>query len=460
MSAIGDTGERKGFKLLSPPEWGIEPVPQAERRLGFVDFAVLWSDLGIGLLVLLAGSFLVPGLGMSQAILAIVLGSVIGCALLAAAGLIGSKLGAPTMVLLRPALGIRGSYLPSVFNIVQLIGWTIFEIIIMASAANAVSQSIFDLNSYGLWAIVSAGVVILLGVGGPLVVIRQWLSKVAVWVMLATGLWLTWRLFSANDIAALWQKAGDGSLGFWVAVDLVISLPVSWLPLVADYNRFAREPRAAAWGTFAGFFIANVWFFALGMLILLTSQVAQGPREFATAIALSAGALALIIVLVDETHNAWADLYSSAVSTQNIFPRLRQRTLIVVMGVLSLLVALALDVTQYENFLLLLGSFFVPLFGVLLADYFVVRKGTYTSDELYTMPAGTRWAAVAAWLAGVIAFQVTNPTFLAAYWADWANIAPAALGAVGGSIPSFAVAFLLQLVLGRRNSMQAQHEES
>jgi nucleobase:cation symporter-1, NCS1 family len=449
MTAIGNTEERKGFKLQSPPEWGIEPVPQAERRLGFTDFAVLWGDLGIGLLVLLAGSFLVPGLGMAQAMLAIVMGSAIGCALLAAAGLIGSKLGVPTMVLLRPALGIRGSYLPTVLNIVQLIGWTIFEIVIMASAANAVSQSLFGLNSYALWAIVSAAVVILMGIGGPVVIIRQWLSKVAVWVMLATGLWLTWRLFSTNDIAALWQKPGDGSLPFWVGVDLVISLPVSWLALVADYNRFAREPRRAAWGTFAGFFIANVWFFALGMLILLTSQVGQAPREFATAIALSAGALALIIVLVDETHNAWADLYSAAVSTQNIYPRLRQRTLIVVMGAASLLVALVLDVTQYENFLLLLGSFFVPLFGVLLGDHFVVRRGEYTTNELYTVPARVRWAAVAAWLAGVIVYQVTNPAFLDAYWAGWARIAPETLGAVGGSIPSFFAAFVLQIVLAR-----------
>src|SRR5437868_6764967 len=100
MTAIGDTHERKRFRLETPPEWGIEPVPHAERKLGFIDFAVLWGDLGIGLLVLLAGSFLVPGLGVSQAMLAIVIGSAIGCALLALAGVIGSRLGAPTMVLL------------------------------------------------------------------------------------------------------------------------------------------------------------------------------------------------------------------------------------------------------------------------------------------------------------------------------------------------------------------------
>jgi putative hydroxymethylpyrimidine transporter CytX len=447
MAAITEGRERDGFKLQSPPEWGIEPVPVAERKLGFVDFAVLWGDLGIGLLVLLAGSFLVPGLGLPSALLAIVIGTTIGCALLAAAGFIGSTLGAPTMVLLRPSLGLRGSYLPSVLNILQLIGWTIFEIIIMASAANAISKSQFGFDSYALWAVLSTAVVILMGVGGPLVVIRQWLSKVAVWVMLATSLWLSYRLFSGNDFAALWQKAGDGSLPFWVGVDIVVSLPISWLPLVADYNRFARQPRSAAWGTFIGYFVTNVWFFALGALILLTSQVVQSPTEFATAIALSAGALALVILLVDETDNAWADLYSAAVSTQNIFPKIRQSMLIVVMGVLSLVIALVLDVTQYENFLLLMGSFFVPLFGVLLADYFVVRR-RYTHDDLYGQPSGIRWPAIAAWLAGLIVFQLTNPTFLAAYWTDWGRIVPSALTLLGGSIPAFLAAFALQVALG------------
>src|SRR5512143_4067863 len=211
MTAVSEQKKREGFKLQPPPEWGIEPVPLAERKLGFIDFAVLWGDLGIGLLVLLAGSFLVPGLGLADATLAIVIGTAIGAALLAVAGIAGSDLGAPTMVILRPALGIRGSYLPTVLNIVQLIGWTIFEIIIMASAANAISQSLLGIDSYALWAVVSAAIIILMGIGGPLVVIRQWLSKVAVWVMLGTSLWLTYRLFSTNDVAALWSKAGDGS---------------------------------------------------------------------------------------------------------------------------------------------------------------------------------------------------------------------------------------------------------
>ena len=111
------------MKIQAPPEWGIEPVPESHRILGFPDYLALWSSLGVGLLVLLAGTLLVPGLGLGQALLAILIGSVIGSLLLAVAGVVGSDQAIPTMVMLRPVLGIRGSYIPSVLNVIQLIGW-------------------------------------------------------------------------------------------------------------------------------------------------------------------------------------------------------------------------------------------------------------------------------------------------------------------------------------------------
>ncbi|MGH7264662.1 MAG: cytosine permease, partial [Candidatus Rokuibacteriota bacterium] len=131
--------------------WGIEPVPEAARRLSFRDYAVLWGDLGVGLLVLLAGSFLVPALSLGQALAAIGVGSVIGVALLGLAGVVGSQTGAPTMVCLRPALGVRGSYAPTALNVIQLVGWTVFELVIMGHAANAVSRRTLGLDAYPLW---------------------------------------------------------------------------------------------------------------------------------------------------------------------------------------------------------------------------------------------------------------------------------------------------------------------
>ncbi len=441
-------------KTQSPPEWGIEPVPREQRVLGGLDLAVLWGDLGIGLLVMLAGTFLVPALSLGGALLAILVGSAMGALLLALVGVIGSDTGAPTMVLLRPVLGLRGSYLPAALNALQLIGWTIFEFVVMGVAADTISRTVLGRSSYVAWAAVFAVIVILMGVGGPVGVVRQWLEKFAVWVALATGVWLTYHLLTTHTLAALLGKAGNGSLPFGDAVDLVIALPVSWLPLVADYNRFARRSGRAFAATAAGFFVTNVWFLSLGAFILLGSQVSQEPRNFASAIALFAGWIALLVLLADETHNAWADLYSAAVSLQNVFPRVKQRWLIVALGAACLAVAVLLDVTQYQGFLYLIGSFFIPLFGILTADYFILRRRRYEIEELYR-PLGDYWYAhgmsprgLAVWAIGLAVYHVTNPTTLGSLFPAWQKLIPVQLTLLGGSLPSFIVPFLLYLLLG------------
>lgn len=177
-------------------EWGIEPVPHEHRVLGFQDYFILWGDLGIGLLVLLTGSFLVPGLSLSNALLAILIGSVLGCFLLALIGILGSQTAIPTMVLLRPVLGLRSSYLPSALNVLQLVGWTIFEFVVMGFAGDAISKALFGFSNLPMWTAVFAVIVILMGIGGPVGVVRKWLKNFAVWVVLATTIWLTWHMFT------------------------------------------------------------------------------------------------------------------------------------------------------------------------------------------------------------------------------------------------------------------------
>src|SRR5438552_9539531 len=142
------------------PAWGIRPVPPEHRRLSGFDFFVLWGDLAIGLLVLLTGALLVPALGLPKALLAIGVGSIIGCIPLALVGLAGAREGVPGMVLFRPVLGVEGSYLPSVLNIVQLIGWTGFEFWAMALVANRMWHV-----SYWFWLAIVAVVCTALALG-------------------------------------------------------------------------------------------------------------------------------------------------------------------------------------------------------------------------------------------------------------------------------------------------------
>src|SRR5919198_2214577 len=237
------------------PAWGIRPVPAEHRRLTGLDFAVLWGDLSIGLLVLLTGALLVPSLGFPKALLAIVVGSVAGCIPLGLVALAGAREGVPSMVLFRPVLGIRGSYLPSILNIAQLVGWTGFEFWAMSLVANQMSIRVFGFSNKWLWLGVVAVVCTLLALGGPILVIRRWLERFGAWGIAGVAAWITIRVLTTANLGHVWHAHGTGGFPghFWLAVDLVIAMPVSWLPLVADYNRFARREARSAAGTFGGY---------------------------------------------------------------------------------------------------------------------------------------------------------------------------------------------------------------
>jgi nucleobase:cation symporter-1, NCS1 family len=425
---------------------GIEPVAPESRQLGFGAFAVLWGDLGIGLLVLLAGSFLVPALSLGQALGAIAVGTVIGVALLAVTGVVGSRTGLPTMVCLRAALGVRGSYLATGLNVVQLLGWTVFELVIMGHAANAVVRALTGLDAAWLWVVLFGGAVIALGLWGPVAVVREWLTKFALAAVIVTTGWLTGQVLARADLRALWAAPPAGGLSFWAAVDIVIAMPISWLPLVCDYSRFARSPKSAFWGTALGYGVANVWFYALGALMVLVVRASQEPKAFVEALALLAGPLILLVLLADETDEAWADLYSCAVSIQNAFPRAPVRSLVWGLGGASVLLALLFDATRYEDFLFLIGAVFVPIFGVLAADFFLLRGGRYDPAALLGADAGVargvHWPGILAWGLGVLAYL----------WIA-GRLAPLGLGGaptVGASLPSLAVAAVVCRLIAPR----------
>jgi NCS1 family nucleobase:cation symporter-1 len=454
------------------PAWGVRPTTDQVRRLRGLDFAILWGDLGVGLLVLVSGALLVPALGLGQALLAIVLGSVLGCIPLALVGLAGAREGLPGMVLLRPALGTRGSYLPTVLNVGQLVGWTAFELWAMALVASRITGPVLGVQSFYVWLAAAAVLCLLLSLGGPVLVVRRWMERFGAWVLAGVAAWVTFRVLTEVDLGALWSAPAHGGFPtFWAGVDLVIAMPVSWIPLVADYNRFARRGVGSAGGTFGGYLVANVWFYTLGALLILGAG-ASGPSVTGIAdgiIALAGGALVLVVLLVGETDEAFADIYSAAVSLQNLAPRLNQRVGIVAVSAIGAGLAAWLfrlpneGIATYEFFLFLIGSVFVPLFGAFLADHFVLRGGRPSRPEAlfdrrgpYRYQRGFNLAAVGAWVLGFAVYHWIAPTPLGGwegavetFFAGWLHLPfPLFGGEVPASVGAFVAAFLGYLALG------------
>src|SRR5262245_50145133 len=169
------------------PAWGITPVPARLQTLGGVENGMLWASLGLSLLVLVAGAFLVPALSLPEALLAILVGGVFGNALLGCAAAIGAEARVPAMVLMRAPLGRTGSYLPTGLNIVQNLGWTVFGVLVTAPAAHALVA-----GPPWAWKLAAAAAATILALIGPIGFVRQWVKRVAIWVVLGSLGYLTW----------------------------------------------------------------------------------------------------------------------------------------------------------------------------------------------------------------------------------------------------------------------------
>jgi NCS1 family nucleobase:cation symporter-1 len=402
----------------------LTPVPPERRAFGAFDAFSLWFSLGIGLLVLQAGAFLVPGLSLGAALAAIVTGSVLGALLLAAAGVVGADTGLSAMGSLRLALGGRGAAIPAVLNAVQLTGWGAFEIIAMRDSADALARQTFGVSNPLLWTLLFGALATGLAVMGPVSFVRRFLRAWGLWLLLAGAGWLTWRLLAEHDLAALLAKAGTGEMSFGAGVDLVVAMPLSWLPLIADYTRFGRSPRGMFWGAAAGYLLANVWFMGLGAGYALAAGGGEGM--LLSALAASGGGIALLLIVIDETDNTFADIHSAAVSTATLV-RVRSTRLALAFGAVCTAVALLAPMARYETFLLLIGSVFAPLFGVLLADHFIVRRRRADAG----IASGLNLSGLAAWAVGIAAYQALS------------RLAPD----LGATLPAFAAAAVVYLAL-------------
>ena len=418
-----------------------EPVPQA---LSLLDQFGLWGNLGVSLLgftgaifVLQPGGAGTPELSLAAALTAIVAGTVLGTVPLALAGLPGAYTGAPAMVLLRGLFGARLSWMPTVLNILQCLGWGVFELVTIATAAHTVAPA---LPRWGY--VLIAGMATALLTIRPLGAIRV-LRRYATSAVLIVLCYLFAQLI-AHPLPGFTQGTWSG---YWAATDTVVAVAISFAPLAADYTRHSRTPRAAFAGMLAGYGTTQVLCYVVGLLALVT--VARDPGDiYGAFIALPAGALGFAILAARELDQSFANVYSTAVSTQNLRPLWDRRILAGVNAALTTAGALWLNVADYENFLTLIGSVFVPMSAVLIADYFVTSRRCWDLSA----KAPSRWPMLLPWAAGFVTYQLINPGYVSWWAAAWTSFGRAIgftpASWMSASILSFAVAAVVTVLVG------------
>jgi nucleobase:cation symporter-1, NCS1 family len=423
------------------------------KTLGVLDQGALWANLGVSLLGFSGALYLLNPLGdaplsLVAALTATVVGSLIGTSMVGLSAIPGTQTGQPSMVLLRGLFGAKTSYVPTVLNIVQMLGWGAFELWVIAQAATAIFGGI----PYQVWVIVAGALTTALTIW-PLGAVRLIRRYVTIGVIVSM-IWFTWFLVSEAP-----THTGGSWTAFPAAVDYVIALSVSWVPMAADFARHSRSSKAAFTGVVGGYTLAQVACLGLGVYAVAIAGadavLADSTAVFAPFVAAPLGALFFAILVLRETDQSFANVYSTTMSLQNLMPRVDRRVFSTAIGVLTIAIALVVDVTSYGAFLGVIGAVFVPMFAVLAVDYFVFARSDRWNTSEY---APTRWPMLVPWVLGFVAYWLTTSTPTVPAWDEFWVRARAAIGftreswmngALGGALVAALVTLLIGLLLRR-----------
>ncbi|WP_425059510.1 hypothetical protein SCACP_01020 [Sporomusa carbonis] len=353
------------------------------------NYMLLWFGAAVSIAEIITGGLLAP-LGFVQGTTAIVLGHIAGTTLLVLGGIIGSQTKLPAIMTTRLSFGVYGSYLFAILNIMQLIGWTAVMIVAGARSVNQITKMVWSFDHMTLWSVV-IGALIFMWIAGGTDGMKK-INSAAVILLFALTVVLSGVVFSNSE---LFTRQLSGDMTFGGAFELSVIMPLSWLPLIADYTRFARKTSEGAWGSWLGYFIGSCWMYIIG---LGAAIIAGDSDPAAMMLAANLGLAALGIVVLSTVTTTFLDAYSAGVSCVNLLPKASERTLALVMTVIGAALAIVIDIEQYESFLYAIGSVFAPLFAVLLADYFILGR-RQADDGLLV-----NWGAVIIWILGVVMY--------------------------------------------------------
>jgi putative hydroxymethylpyrimidine transporter CytX len=347
---------------------------------------ILWIGAAISISEIFTGGLLAP-LGLAKGIAAIIIGHLIGTALLGFAGYISFVRKQNAMESVSHSFGSLGGRLIAFCNVVQLIGWTI----VMVVQGLSVIRGVFPETPFMPAAAVLSGLVLIwaLSVGSPvgrLNEIAVSLLAILCGVLFAEAL----GLFRANGGQAA-SPGGSMALG----IELSIAMPVSWLPLIGDYSCKARSKAAAALLPFAGYFLGSVTMYLLGLFI----GISGGGDIFTFMAGSRFKFVACGVVVLSTLTTAFLDLYSAAESSKHLTGARGSRSPILVIGIFAGLAAVFFPVERYEamleGFLVSIGMVFVPVYTVLCLDF--LRRGSGQARS---------WVKLGICIAGMIVYRL------------------------------------------------------
>ena len=373
--------------------------------------ALIWFGAGVSIAEILTGTYFAP-LGMAKGFLAIVVGHVIGCAMMLLAGLIGGYTGRSAMETVKMSFGRKGSLLFAALNVLQLVGWTAIMIYDGALATNGIL-------SVGPWVwCVVIGALILVWIAVGITDLGRINQIVMALLFLLTLVLCKVIFFGGSGAGAPAEEA----MSFGAAVELAVAMPLSWLPLISDYTREAEKPFAATVASTVTYGVVSSWMYLIGM----GAAIFTGQSDIA-AIMVQAGLgiAALVILVLSTVTTTFLDAWSAGISSESIWAKLKGKHVAMAVAVIGTVGAILFPMDDITDFLYLIGSVFAPMIAVQIADYFLLKADVSHRD----------WSVsrLAIWFVGFLLYRVLMGIDLP----------------LGCTLPDMAITVVLVLVWGR-----------
>ena len=331
-----------------------------ERKTSVFENGLIWFGAGVSLAEILTGVSLAP-LGFEKGLAAIIVGHVIGCVLLFLAGVIGGKSGCSAMETSKMSFGQKGSVWFAILNVLQLVGWTAIMIYDGALAATGILST-----GRWIWCLVIGGLIILwIAIG---ITNLGKVNVVAMTALFILTLILCKVIFFDGGAASTGM---DDVMSFGAAVELSVAMPLSWLPLISDYTRDAKEPVKSSAVSALVYGLVSCWMYVIGMgaaIFTGESDIAQIMLKAGLGIA------GLLIIVFSTVTTTFLDAYSAGISSETIVSKWKGNHVAIVVTILGTIAAIVYPMDNITDFLYLIGSVFAPMIAVQIADFFFLKE--------------------------------------------------------------------------------------
>lgn len=386
--------------------------------------SLIWFGAGVSIAEIITGTYFAP-LGFAKGIGAIIIGHLIGCALLFFAGYIGAVTKKSSMETTGISFGKMGSKFFAIMNVAQLVGWTGIMIYDGALSVN----EIFNTGAW-IWAfIIGALIVVRIAVG---IKNLEAINIIAMSALFILTIVLCKVIFFGTNSATQISQTAQQAISFGAAVELAVAMPLSWIPLISDYTKDAEKPFLATLTSSITYGIVSTWMYIIGMGAALFT----GEGDIVVIMVKAGlGIAALIIVILSTVTTAYLDAYSAGVSGKTIVSRVSEKWIGVAVTALGTLGAIFLPMDNITNFLYFIGSVFTPMIAILLADYFIVK--TDSTQKILDIKK------ILIWLVGFIIYRILMKINLV----------------IGNTVPDMLITFILTVVTGKISTAKTKKEE-